>query len=691
MITNASPATSSSLTASVTPLRWGILGAGRISGIFARGVTASRLGRLAAVGSRSVETAARFAAGHAIPAEHAHGSYEALLADAEVDAIYIGTPHPQHAEWAIRAAEAGKHVLCEKPLGLNHAEGMAMVQAARENGVVLMEAFMYRCHPQTARIVELIREGVLGDVRVVQATFSFRKPFDADSRLWSNAAGGGGILDVGCYPVSFARLIAGAVCGKPFLNPVKITGGARLHPQTGVDEYAAATLEFPNGVLAQVASGVGVAQDNAARIYGSAGWLHVPAPWGGVREGGVSKMYLHRAGAAEAEELAVEAGPAYALEADAFAEAVRATASTGVRDGREVPAMTLDDSLGNLEALDQWRAAIGLVYEQEKPENLSHTVARRPLQVRAAEPIPRAPLPGVDKPVSLIVMCGDQRRAMPHAAAMWDDFFERGGNAFDTAHLHADGVTERLLGQWIRHRGVRDQVVVVGKSGHSAACTPEDVSRNLFQSLDRLGTNRIDVYLIHRDNPAVPVGEFVDVLNQHIRAGHIRVFGGFNWRRERIEAANEYARTRRLQGIGVWSNQFSLARMMEPLWEGCLSVSDRASRQWLTSTPIPLFAWSSQARGFFTDRAGREKRTDADLVRCWYSDDNFARRERAAELAKKKGVSLLAIAGAYVLEQPFPSFTFIRPQTIAETAAALECLKVKLSADELAWLNLEQD
>lgn len=681
MLTSTSTSSLSAIT-SLSPLRWGILGAGRISGIFARGVSVSQTGRLAAVGSRSQEKAGRFALEYGISAERAHGSYEALLEDTGVDAVYIGTPHPQHAEWAIRAMEAGKHVLCEKPLGINHAEGMAMVQAARENKVVLMEAFMYRCHPQTRRIVELIREGVLGDVRAVQATFSFRKPFDPDSRLWSNAAGGGGILDVGCYPVSFARLIAGTQSGLPFLDPAKVTGGAFLRSETGVDEYAAATLVFPNGVLAQVASGVGVAQDNAARIYGTAGWLHIPSPWGGVREGGVSKMYLHRAGANEVEEISVEAGPSYALEADAFAEAVFAR-------NMEVPAMRLDDTLGNLATLDQWREAIGLVYEQEKPENLAYSVARRPLKVRANSPIPHLPLPGVDKPVSLIVMCGDQRRSMPHAAAMWDDYFERGGNAFDTAHLQADGVTERLLGQWMRHRGVRDRVVVIGKSGDSPACTPEEVSQNLFRSLDRLGTNRIDVFLIHRDNPMVPVGEFVDVLNQHVRAGHVRVFGGFNWSRERIEAANEYARVRRLQGMGVWSNQFSLARMVEPLWDGCLSVSDRASRQWLTGTPIPLFAWSSQSRGFFTDRAGQEKRTDADLVRCWYSDDNFARRDRAMELARKKGVSLLAIAGAYVLEQPFPSFTFIRPQTIAETVAALECLKVKLSSEELAWLNLE--
>ncbi|MDR1280092.1 MAG: aldo/keto reductase [Opitutaceae bacterium] len=700
----STPAPSTPALSAPAPLRWGILGTGRIAATFARGVAASQLGRLVAVGSRTPDSAKKFAAEHAVAADRAHGSYEALFADPEVDAIYIGTPHPQHAAWAIRAAEAGKHVLCEKPLGLNHAEGMVMVQAARDHGVVLMEAFMYRCHPQTARVAELIREGALGEVRMVQAAFSFRSGFDAGSRLWSNAAGGGGILDVGCYPVSMARLVAGAASGQPFLNPVKITGAGRLHPETGVDEYAAATLEFPNGVIAQVSTGIGVTQDNVVRIYGAAGWLHIPSPWVVNRDGGASRILLHRAGAPAPEEITIEGAPLYALEADAFARAVRA----GLRD---VPEMSTDDTLGNLATLDQWRAAIGLVYESEKPENYTQTIARRPLAVRdnsrpggaggagvgaggvghATAIIPHTPLPGVEKSVSRLVMGCDNQRTMPHAAAMWDDFFERGGNAFDTGYIYGGGLMEKLLGQWIRHRGVRDQVAILAKGAHTPDCTPEGITRQLEISLDRLQTGYTDVYLMHRDNPDVPVGEFVDVLNRHAQAGRIRIFGGSNWSRERVEAANEYARKHRLQGFGAWSNQFSLARLVEPMWKGCLSAGDHASRHWLLETSLPLFAWSSQARGFFTDRAGPDKRADAELVRCWYSDDNFARRERAVELAAKKGVSPIAIAGSYVLSQPFPTFALIGPRTIAETVSSLECLKIPLTLDELAWLNLEKD
>src|SRR5687768_11031907 len=203
-------------------LQWGIIGTGGIARAFAHGVRRSRSGALAAVGSRARETAERFARELEIP--RAHASYERLLDDPGVQAVYIATPHPSHAEWAIRAANAGKHVLVEKPMGMNHAEAMRMVEAAVANDVFLMEAFMYRCHPQARRIVELIRERAIGNVRVIHATFSFHWPktLDLSSRLLNHALGGGGILDVGCYCMSIARLIAGAAAGRDFAEPTEL-------------------------------------------------------------------------------------------------------------------------------------------------------------------------------------------------------------------------------------------------------------------------------------------------------------------------------------------------------------------------------------------------------------------------------------------------------------------------------------
>ena len=341
----------------MTRLRWGILGTGRIAGIFSRGILASQSGQLAAVGSRTQASADRFAREFGVP--RAHGSYEALLADREVQAVYVGLPHPFHAEWTIRTARAGKHILCEKPLALNRAEATTMAAAAHDHGVLLMEAFMYRCHPQTAKIVELVGGGARGRVGLVQASFSFQRDFNPEARLWNKALGGGGILDVGCYPVSFARLMAGAADGRPFADPVSVTGAGHLHPQAGVDVYAAATLKFASGVVAQVACGIGLVQDSSARVYGSKGWLHVPVPWIPNREGGTSVIYLHGGEASAPEEIPVTAPPLYALEADAFAAALAA-------GRREVPQMTVADTLGNMAALDQWRAALGLVYDADQ-------------------------------------------------------------------------------------------------------------------------------------------------------------------------------------------------------------------------------------------------------------------------------------------------------------------------------------
>src|SRR5690606_25708656 len=143
-----------------------------------------------------------------------HDSYDALLANPEVQAVYISTPHPMHAQWAVRAARAGKHILCEKPLTMNYWSAMAVVEAARQNEVFLMEAFMYRCHPQTQKLAELIARGAIGEVKVIQATFSFGAGFDPNGRVYNNALGGGGLLDVGCYCTSMARMIAGAATGQ---------------------------------------------------------------------------------------------------------------------------------------------------------------------------------------------------------------------------------------------------------------------------------------------------------------------------------------------------------------------------------------------------------------------------------------------------------------------------------------------
>ncbi|MER3553951.1 MAG: hypothetical protein C4331_06270 [Meiothermus sp.] len=282
----------------------------------------------------------------------------------------------------------------------------------------------------------------------------------------------------------------------------------------------------------------------------------------------------------------------------------------------------------------------------------------------------------------------DNQTTLEQAARMFDDYLGRGGNVFDTAYTYGKGVCETVFGEWLESRGIRDKVVVIGKGAHTPYCNPEALSAQLLESLERLRVSHVDIYFMHRDNPEIPVDEFVEVLNEHHRAGRIRVFGGSNWSLERIKAANAYVASKGLQGFGAVSNNLSLARMVEPPWEGCLSSKDIAFRSWLTQTQTPLFPWSSQARGFFT-RAAPDDTTDPELVRSWYSEDNFERLNRARKLAAEKGVEPIHIALAYVLNQPFPTFPLIGPRSTEETASSFRALEVSLTPGEVKWLNLE--
>ncbi len=663
-------------------IKWGILGTGSIAKQFAKALQTTDKGTLAAVGSRSQESADKFAA-HG-DGTTPHGSYESLLNDPAVEAVYIANPHPGHAEWAIKTARAGKHVLCEKPIGMNHAEAMAIFNAAEENGVFAMEAFMYRCHPQTKKAIDLIRDGAIGDVRMIRASFGFEAPFDANSRLFSNALGGGGILDVGCYPVSMSRLVAGAVQGVPFLDPVRVKAVGELG-ETGVDQWTAATMQFENGIVAQVSTAVSVWLDNTVTVFGDKGQLHLPAPWHPAQHGKTfGEVVLTHHGKKPESMKVDETRNIYAVEAEVIADAI----ASGRQQTDE---MSWNDTLGNMATLDAWRSQIRLTYDAERPKAVTRTVHGGPLKVVPVDPMPYRSFGKVNKQISRLVMGCDNQVTMPHAAVMFDDFVERGGNCFDTAHLYGEGIMEKLLGQWMTNRGIRDELVVIGKGAHSPNCFPQTVTPELIESLDRLQTDYVDVYFLHRDNLDVPVGEFVDAINEHVAAGRIKAYGGSNWTAERIDEANAYADSKGLLGFEAVSNNFSLARMENPVWPGCIAASEDAYRDWLTKNEIALMCWSSQARGFFTDRAGPDKKDDMELVNAWYSDANFERRKRCYELAGQKGVAPVHIALAYVLAQPFEPFALIGPRTIAETKSSFEALTVPLTEQEIGWLDLRAE
>jgi predicted dehydrogenase/aryl-alcohol dehydrogenase-like predicted oxidoreductase len=661
-------------------IRWGILGPGTIARTFAGGLAHSRNGRLVAVAARD-PARADYAA--AFPGARVVAGYQALLDDPEVEAVYIATPHPHHAEWAIKAAEAGKHALVEKPIALTAWEADAVFHAARKAGTFMAEAFMYRVHPQTERLLQLIRKGLIGEVRAIKSSFGFAMPgFDPAHRLYSNELAGGGILDVGCYPVSMSRLIAGAAAGKPFLDPVKVAGAAHLGP-TGVDEWAAALLTFPNGILAEVSCSVSLAQDNVLRVLGTEGRLEVADFWfASGHEGGIGRIeHIPARGAPRTYEIR-ENRWLYSFEAEAAGKAIRAG-----RAELEPPGMTWDDSLGNMRVLDRWRTDAGLVYGLERAEARPGTIRNAPL-ARPTEWIPRRAVPGFARPISRLALGFEDFPDFRAASILLDAFYEKGGNVLDTAWIYGAGRTETILGEWLKARGVRDDIVIIGKGAHTPLTYPDVIARQLAESLDRLGTDHVDVYLMHRDNPDVPVGEFVDAIDAEVQARRIRgPVGGSNWTRERFDAALAYADEAGRTRPSALSNNFSLAEMVDPVWPGCVAASGAEWRDWLAERQVVLFAWSSQGRGFFTPAAGRDRLENQELVRCWYSDENFARRDRAAALGRELGRSPIHVALAYCLNQPFPVVPLIGPRRLVELDDSLQALDISLTPEQVRWLQ----
>lgn len=661
------------------PLRWGFLAAGGIANAFANGLSQTDSGKAVAVASRDLKKAKEFATKYKI--SKAYGSYEELLADRCVDAVYISTPHPMHAEWAVRAADAGKHILCEKPLAMNQYDVQSMIEAARRNDVFFMEAFMFRCNPQTQRLVDLLKSKAIGEVHLIRATFSFQCGYgNLEGRLMNPALGGGGILDVGCYAVSMSRLIAGAALGRDFAHPVSVQGAGHIG-RTGVDEWATAILKFDGGIVAQCATGVQVNQDNHVVIYGSEGMITMQSPWFcNGREPGKVSFTLAQQGK-PAEEIVIDVPKGiYGIEADVVARSISARQAPS-------PCMTWADSISQAVTLDAWRGALGLSYPSDTAEAQSKPIDRRPLSIRKPNLMTYGKIPGVKKQISHLVMGTMVQQTHAHASSLFDEFIARGGNCFDTAHIYAGGSTERLLGEWIKSRGIREKVALIVKGAHPPACNPDMLRKQFDESLERLQTDYADMYFMHRDNTDIPVGEFVDVLNDLKNEGRLHAFGGSNWTPERFDEAKAYAKANRKTPFVALSNNFSLARMVNPVWGGCMASSDPALFKWHVKNQVPNFAWSSQARGFFVPGlAAPDKRNDQHMVHCWYSDDNFKRLKRCNELAKKKGVHPMTIALAYVLAQPFPMWSLIGPASLEEGLPSYAALEIKLTQAEVKWL-----
>lgn len=308
-------------------------------------------------------------------------------------------------------------------------------------------------------------------------------------------------------------------------------------------------------------------------------------------------------------------------------------------------------------------------------------------------------VPGVEKPLSRLVqgtvMVSTER--LDESFQLLDAVFEQGCNTFDTAHGYGNGDNERTVGCWVNDRGLREKVVIVGKGAHHNAdrrcVTPYDITAHIHDSLARFKFDYIDLYLLHRDDPNVPVGPIVEVLNEHLRAGRIRAFGGSNWTARRLQEANDYARERGLTPFVASSPHLSLAEQVQEPWENCHSIAgpDAADeREWYRREGMAVLAWSSLSGGFFSGRLTREnlaEHAETLYYTSYVSEPNLKRLDRARQLAQEKRVTVPQVALAYVMNLPLNVHALVGCATREEFEANAEALALRLTPEEMSFLE----
>lgn len=338
-------------------IKWGILGTGSIAKKFAKDMFFSNSGEVFAVASRDIQKAKDFAKKFNV--KRFYASYDELINDKEVEVVYIALPNTLHKEWCIKAAQKKKHILCEKPLAVNYQEVKNIIDEAKKNKVFLMEAFMYRCHPQILELIKHIKNKTIGDIKQIQASFGLKKEYDPEHRLFNPNLAGGSILDLGCYTVSISRLIAGVSCGKYLSEPKEIIATGKIG-SSKVDEYASALLKFESDIIAEVSCSITFYLENKVRVFGTDGTLILEYPWFANLEKKIPSEIVILKGKDKKILKVKEKRPLYTIEIDKVNEFI-------IKGKKQAPYpyITWDDSLGNIKVLDKWREEIGLKYDFE--------------------------------------------------------------------------------------------------------------------------------------------------------------------------------------------------------------------------------------------------------------------------------------------------------------------------------------
>ena len=309
-------------------------------------------------------------------------------------------------------------------------------------------------------------------------------------------------------------------------------------------------------------------------------------------------------------------------------------------------------------------------------------------------------IPGSKKQFSQVLIGIDliARFSYEEAAALLDDALALGFNAFDTAWVYGGGDSERILGNWMEERSNREKIFILTKGAHHnrdrKKVTPYDITADLMDSLARLKTSYVDLYVLHRDDPNKAVGPIMDILNEHQKAGLIHAFGASNWTHQRIKEANTYAKEKGLVPMVASSPNYSLCEQVDNPWgEGCVTIGgakEAAARSFYQEEDIPVFPYSSLGRGMFSGRVNRENYgevLDNAAIKAYAHEVNFLKLDRAHILAEQKGLKVPQIALAYLLNQPFKVYPLVGAASKQELAETLASTEIELSKKELDWLE----
>ena len=663
-------------------IRWGVIGTGAIANAFAHSIKHCNYSELISVYGRNKETLKVFSKKFNI---NGIDAVEKLLSSNDVDAIYIATPHSSHFKYALEAIKNKKHVLCEKPIAMNHIESMVLFGLAKDFEVFLMEAYMYRTHPQTFNILQNI-ECLRGSNEKVEinSSFGFNAEIPKEHRLRNPMLGGGAIMDVGCYPLSMSKLLAGRLLKKPYADPKSIEACGNLD-ETGVDSNSKARILFSENIEANISCAINEKYENNLEIISGDYKLSVSQPWhcGQFQEGYSSiKVYSKN-------KLVDEIS--YKDEVGLFTREIDHASECILNNKLESDLISHADSQSIMLWLDKWRKELGIKCPHESKEN-SQLIKSNFFSIQNKK-LEEIKIDGFDKDFSKLALGCDNQTSDIHAFAMFDYFYGAGGRVFDTAYIYNNGMGDKYLGNWINSRGVQEEVLVLGKGAHTPDCRPECIKPQIIESLERLNLDKIDIYCLHRDNNDIPVSEFIDALDEIKNAGLIHKIGASNWKLERFKQARDFALQENKEPFTILSNNFSLAEMIDPVWPGCVSI-DKNFLDYVSQNNIILFPWSSTARGFFIKKkeiATSDHFSNPSMdeeKRVWHSETNLKRREICFNIAAERSVEPIEIALAYVIQSSKIIFPLIGPRTINELNSSIFATSLNLTDEEIEKLTI---